>query len=300
MANKRTFLVQGLSLNAVDVNGLASLGFSGAFNTIPGRPDGAIGIEEVSRHGLGVDFNMSCADVTAVNALLAAVKATTTFYSKESGLATWHKYVLADTIAWIVLNSMKLSLSATADGQLDLGGKLSFVDGTKTLANALALTAAFATPPTLVHPVRLAYPNAVSFSVGPIAPLHSKTVSLSLNGEVNGPSFADNDISGVVDFTGWGTLGVNWTFLDASAAAGSHIAASLLAATYGVLTVPCVQLGGQTGEKTLTVNNVLWTGLEQREQKDYTEFTIKGEAGWRSGAGVAYQMNAATKLFGFA
>ena len=300
MANKRTILVQGLSLNAVNVGGLASLGFSGAFKTVPGRADGALGIQEVSRHGQSVDFNMSCADVTNVNALLAAVKADTTFYVKESGLATWHKYILPNTTAWIVLNRMSLLLSGSADGQLDLSGKVSFVDGSKTLADALTLTDAFETDPTIVHPIRLGYPNAVSFNPGStIAPLHTQKVSLTLTRPVK-ESTGDNDISEVVDALEWDLLDVNWTFVDASETNGSHIAASLLAASYGFMTVPCVQLGGQTPAKTLTVNNVLWTGMEQREGKDHTEFTMKGQAGWRSAAGVDYKMNAATKLFGFA
>ena len=301
MANNRTFLVQGLKLNAVDVAGLASLGFSGKFSTIKGRSDGALGVEELSRAGLSVDFNMSCADVSSVNAILAAAKADTTFWSKESGLATYRKYILPNATAWIVLNSMNLSLSSTADGQLSVGGKVSFLDGTKTLADALTSLAAQVAP-TLVHPVRLGYPNAVSFdpdgAAAAILPKHTSAVSLSLSGDLV-EGFGDNDLSEVVDFAGWGTLGVSWTFKDPTVLTGSHLASALLGATYGVFSVPVVALGGQTA-KTLTVNNLLWTGAQQREQKDHTEFTMTGEASWRSAAGVAYLMNAATKLFSFA
>lgn len=301
MANKRTFLVQGLKLNNIDVGGLASLGFSGGFSTVRGRPDGGFAVEEVSRAGLSVGFNVDCADVQQVNAILAAAKADTLFYSKESGTTTYHKYTLPNAVAWCVLNSMNLSLSSNADGQLSLGGKVSFVDGSKTLADALTLVAAQAAP-TLVHPLRLAYPNLATFdptgAPPVISPLHTSAISLSLQGETV-ESFADADLSSVVDFVGWGPLQVSWTFQDATVVSGSHIAAQLLAATYGVLSVPCQQLGGQAA-KTLTVNNVLWTGVEQRERKEHTEFTMRGEAGWRSAAGTAHSMNAADKLFSFA
>jgi hypothetical protein len=299
MANNRTFLVQGLKINAVDVAGLASLGFSGKFSSIKGRSDGALGVEELSRAGLSVDFNASCADVIAVNAILAATKADTIFYSKESGLATYRKYTLPSATAWLVLNSMNLSLSSSADGQLSVGGKVSFLDGTKTLADALTSLAAQVAP-TLVHPVRLGYPNAVTFNPGTaIAPKHTSAVSLSLSGDLV-EGFGDNDLSEVVDFAGWGTLGVSWTFKDASVSAGSHLAAALLGSTYGVLTAPVVALGGQT-DKTLTVNNILWTGSQQQEKKDHTEFTMTGEASWRKTTGdVVYAMNSGTKLFSFA
>ena len=287
MANQRTFLAQGLSLNGVAVGGLSTLGFSGRFGAIRGRPDGAVAVEEVSRAGLSVGFSMDCADVTAVNAILAAAKADTVFYAKESGIATFHKYTIPSGTAWIVVGSMNVSLSASSDGQLSCGGKMSFLDGSKTLANAISLVASQVAP-TLVHPIRLAYPNAASFDPEgtpvAISPKHTSAVSLSLNGEII-EDFADNDISAVADLIGWGPLEVSWTFRDASVDASSNLAAKLVDSGYGVLSVPLVALGGQTA-KTLTANNLLWTGVEQRDQKGYSEFTLRGEAGWRKGDGT--------------
>ena len=303
MPNLRTFLVQGLKLNAVDVAGLASLSLSGDFTVVQGRPDGGLGIEEVSRGGLSCSFSAQCADVSSVNAILGAAKADTIFYGKESGAATYRKYTIPSSVAWIVLNSMNLSLSSRDHGSLSLNGKISFLDGTKTLVDALTSVAAQAAP-TLVHPIRLSKPNSVSFD--PIAagegtnvtPKHTSAVSLSLSGETI-EDYSDTDLSTVVDFVRWNALEVSWTFRDASVTSGSNIVAALLGKSYGTLTVLVDALGGQAG-KTLTVNNVLWKGYEQRDAKDYSEFTIKGVAGWRLADATAYLMNASPKLFVFA
>ena len=304
MANQRTFLVQGLNLNGVALGGLATIRFTAAYRAVVvSTPDGAFGAEDVDRAGLAVGVQIVCADVTqARNALTAAV-GDTTFSGKESGANTWHDY----TVPGIVLTGMNLSITKAADAQLTLDGVVRFPSGTADLDDILTVTGGGGAAPSLTYPVRLFRPFNAAFDAGyagsPISPLHVESVQLALAAQVN-EDFADADIGHTaVDIVGWQPLQVSLVHRDAQIPPGdpSHISSKLMGAARGKLTVQLKGRGG-AADKTLTVENLLWTGLTQEDKADYTDFTLTGQSGWRrqaAPADVVYDLST-TPLFDIA
>lgn len=302
MANQRTFLAQGLSLNGVAVGGLASIGFSAAYRSVvESRSDGAIGAEDVDRAGLDVDVAIECTDVTKVNAILDATPGTTTWSGKESGAATWHNFTIG-AASPIVITGARLNFAKGADATLSLTGKIRFAASATELDGVIALTGASGAAPSLTYPARLYRPTTASFdpdgAATAIAPLHIESLGLSLDAQVI-QDFADADVGHTaVDIVGWGPLRTTMTHRDAKAVAPSNINAQLLKAVRGVLTVMLLGRGG-AANKTLTINNLLFSGASQRDQTEYSEFTLNGSSGWKNGATV-YAINSGTKLFSFA
>jgi len=298
MANKRAFLAQGLVTNGVSVGGLASMDFAADYaDVIESPPSSAFGVEDVDRGGLKIDVSMSCSDVMKANGILGSTPGVTTYSGKESGLTTYKDY----TTQQIVWSGMDMSLAKNADGKLDCKGALRFADNTTTLANAIAVASAAVGAPPLVTPVRLYRPNTASFDPDgaglAIPALHAESVRLSLSGNVI-QNYGDDDIGHTaVDLQSWGALKTTLTFRDASDAGGSDIASQLMAAVRGVLTV--VLLGrGASANKTLTINNLLWTGVQKKQGDGYFEFTMSGASGWKSAA-TLYDM-AGAPLFAIA
>ena len=267
---------------------------------IRSTPDHAQGIAEVARSGLRVPFAFDCSDVTKVNQLLAASGATT-FHAKQAGTALWTKYTI--TAAVLVPTGMRLTLSKNADPKLTISGLVKFTNSTDGLSNVFIPddTIAVGALPARVAPVRLYRPQSASFSVGPIAPIHVESINLSLDAEV-AEDYGDADIAVTsVDIKTWNTLRVSMAFRDATKVTGPfNIAAKLADAAVGILTATLLDLSGGAS-KVLTVNNLLWTGESHKEGGDFSEFTVSGECGWlQTAPSTFYQMNAATKLFGFA
>lgn len=300
MANQRTFQVQGLELNGVAIGGLATIQFNATYgNVIESASDGAIGAEDVDRAGLAIGVTISCTDVTKVNAALVAAVGNTIFWGKESGAATYHKY----TVPGIVLTGMNLNLSKVVDATLQLTGRVRLADGAKDLDDVLALTAADAGAAMVsTYPARLYRPNTASFDpegADPaIAPIHVESVGLSLAANVL-EDFSDTDIGmTAVDIGGWRALQVTLGHRDTKAESPSHINAKLMGAARGVLTVVLLGRAG-AANKTLTANNLLWTGSTQQDRADYSEFTLAGGCGWKAGA-TTYAINTGDKLFSFA
>ena len=301
MPNKRIFQVQGLVSNGVSIGGLASLDFDAAYkDVIQSTPDGAVGAEDVDRAGLRVAASLQCSDVAKMNAVLDSAPGSTSFSGKESGASTWHNYVV-QSILW---SGMNLSMSKNADGGLGMDGVVRFADGTKDLQDAITLAAAEATPPTLTYPARLYRPNTASFdpdgAADAIAPLHVESVNLTVNGNVL-EDYGDTDIGQTaVDLAGWNPLQVTLVIRDASdpGAEAGDIASKIIAAARGALTVALLGRAG-AADKTLTVNNLVFTGVRASHSADYTEFTLTGSAGWRSNfaPGTVYTLNATDKLF---
>ena len=298
MANKRTFLLQGVTLNGVAVGGAASLSFDPAYkDVIRSTPDNAQGIAEVARSGLRVPFTFDCSDVTKVNQLLTASGATT-FHAKQAGTALWTKYTI--TAATLVPTEMRLTLSKTADPKLTISGLVKFTNSTDGLSNVFIPDDTIPTAPTRTSPVRLYRPQSATFNPGvAISPIHVENINLSLDAEV-AEDYGDADIAVIsVDIKTWNTLRVSMAFRDATKVTGPfNIAAKLADAAVGILTATLLDLsGGAT--KVLTVNNLLWTGESHKEGGDFSEFTVNGECGWIAGE-TTYKIDAATKLFGFA
>jgi len=302
MANQRTFLAQGLSLNGVAVGGLASMAFNAAYRSVvESRSDGAIGSEDVDRAGLDADVAIECTDVSKVNAILAATPGTTTWSGKESGAATWHNYSIGAG-GVIVITGARLNFPKGADATLSLTGKLRFGASATELDGVIALTGAGGAAPTLTYPARLYRPTTASFdpdgAATAIAPLHIESLSLSLDAQVI-QDFADADVGHTaVDIVGWQPLRTSLTHRDAKAVSPSNINAQILKAVRGVLIVTLLGRGGAANQ-TLTVNNLLFTGSSHRDQAEYSEFTLNGSSGWKNGATV-YTLNGSPKLFSFA
>lgn len=301
MPNQRTFMAQGLVLNGVAVGGLARLNFEADYSLLESTPDGAVGTEDVDRHSLDVNVSIQTTDVAKVNAILAATPGTTTWSGQESGLATWHNYSMANSNV-IVITGFSLSASKGADATLDLTGKVRFAQAAHDLDDVIALTGAGGAAPTLTYPARLYRPNTASFdpdgAAGAIAPIHLESIALAMAANVLQDS-NDADIGmTAVDIAGWRSLSTTLVHRDAKAVSPSNINAQLLAAVRGVLTVSLLGRGG-AANKVLTVNNCLWKGAGQSEGPDYTQFTLRGNSGWKNGATV-YTLNAANKLFAIA
>ncbi len=304
MANKRTFLLQGVTLNGVAVGGAASVSFDPAYkDVIRSTPDNAQGIAEVARSGLRVPFTFDCSDVTKVNALLANPTGATTFHAKQAGTALWTKYTI--TAAALVATGMRLTLSKNADPKLTISGLVKFTNTGDGLSNVFVPDHTIAAAPTRTSPVRLYRPFTASFdptgAPPPLLPIHVENINLSLDAEV-AEDYGDGDIAVTsVDVKTWNTLRVTMTFRGRSeAATATYIAGAIADAVAGILTAILLDLSGGANQ-TLTVNNVLWTGLGHKESGDFSEFTVSGECGWlQTAPSTFYQMNAVTKLFGFA
>ncbi|MGB2984745.1 MAG: hypothetical protein WBE26_02585, partial [Phycisphaerae bacterium] len=210
----------------------ARLGFDAAYqDVVESAIDGAYGIEDVDRAGLRVNVSMQCSDVTKVNTLLDSTPGDTEFYAKESGAATYSKYAIAGASGKVIWTGMNLTFSKNADGVLRADGAVRFTDGTKTLADVLALTAAQEAP-TKFSPAALYRPHTASFTPDggeAITPIHLESIDLNLALTVI-RGYSDADIGETaVDATGKGALRVSIVHEDAGAVSTSDIAAQLAA-----------------------------------------------------------------------
>jgi len=302
MANKRVFQAQALTVNTVAVGGLARISFDATYrDVIRSRPDGAFGVEDVDRTGLVIGVTIDCTDVVKINQLLASTPGDMTFYAKESGTATFHKYTIVSADAKTVLTGGRLSFPKNADGTLSLSGRLAVTDGTKDLKDVLKVDDAEAAP-VLTYPVRLQRPHNASFDPDgadpAIAPIHLESVELSLDAVVI-DDYADADVAvTAVDVVGWNPLRTTFSHKDASPSGVvpiGDISGKLMGAVRGVLTVLLLGRGG-AANKTLTVNNLLFTGARPEFGDGYGTFGMSGESGWKNGA-TTYAMNSGTKLF---
>jgi hypothetical protein len=286
----REFLAQALSTNGVAVGGLASMAFNASFqDVVVSEADGAVGAEDVDRAGMSIGVTCECTDVKKSNAILDAAVATTTFYGRESH-ATTYKLITVEDIVWMAMN---LTLSKNADGRLSLNGLVRPPDGSTGLDDIIVPTGAQSAP-SLTYPARLFRPHNGSFDPGsPITITHLESIGLSLTAE-QFQDYADDDIGMTsVDRGGFGALQVTATFKDRSQAE------ALLDAARGVLTLDLVGRAGGD-EQTLTVNNLLWTGISENKGKDYWSYTLTGSAGWRKHDPVTpinYTLNSTNKLF---
>jgi hypothetical protein len=296
------FNVQGLVTNGISVGGLSTLSFDAAYrDVVRSTSDGALGVEDVDRAGLRVGVSLECTDVAKVNQILAAAASSTTFYAKEAGATTWHKYEILLADAALLWTGMRLRMAKAADAVLSLTGVMRFADGTKNIDNAITLTAAVATAPTLTYPARLYRPNTASFDPDgadpAIAPLHLESLDLSLDAQVI-EDYSDTDLGHTaVDIVGWNPLEVSLTHKDASdpGADASDMTAKILKAVRGVLTATLLGRGG-AANKALTINNLLFTGARPTHRAEYSEFGMSGSCGWKNGATV-YALDSGTRLF---
>lgn len=302
--NNRIIQAQGLVTNGVAIGGMSAIGFDAKYvDIIESEPDGAAGSEEVDRAGLSVPVRMACTDVMQAAAILDAAVGVTTFSGKESGQATWHDYTV-DNIVW---NSMTIAFQKAADAVLSVNGVLRFADGSKELEDVVRVAADAAMAPALTFPTRLYRPSGASFDPDgadpAIAPLHTRSVQLSLDAPIEA-AYGDSDIGHTaVDRKPWKPLRVKLEHSDARVNAGkpSHVSAEILkGAGRGVLTVA---LQGRAGaaNKVLNVKNLLWTEAPEGHSATYSEFAVSGSAGWRTGGGtpVLHTLNGANPLFSF-
>lgn len=294
MANNRVFLAQGLSTNGQAVGGMASLGFDAAYSDIlRSSGDGAVGVEDVDRAGLGVNVSLECTDVMLINAILAANVSNTTFSGKESGNTKWQNA----TVPGIVYHGADVNLGKAADGTLSMRGAVRFADGTKKLADVIQILGGQSSAPSQTYPARLYRPHGAAFNPGVVInPEHLESVRLSLSANLL-QDYSDEDVGmTAVDVIDWGDLAVTLVHKDASQVAGSDRSTQLMEAARGVLTVSLLGRGGAAG-KTLTVNNLLWTNVSQQRAREYWVFTMTGAASWRKPDSTAYTLNESPKLF---
>ena len=297
MANNRVFNVQGLNTNGQAVGGLAALGFDAAYSDIiRSSGDGAIGVEDVDRAGLGVGVSLESTDVMKVNAILAAAVGNTTFSGKESGNTKWQNA----TVPGIVWHGADVNLGKAADGTLSMRGAVRFADGTTTLADVIRILGGQTSAPTQTYPARLYRPHGAAFNPGAaINPVHLESVRLSLSANLL-QEYGDDDVGmTAVDIIDWNDLAVTLVYKDASQIAASDRSTELMAAGRGVLTVPLLGRGCMAG-KTLTVNNLLWTGVSHQKGREYWLFTMTGSASWRKPDATAYTLNGTPTLFSIA
>lgn len=285
MANKRVFQVQAATVNGVAVAGLSRISFDASYrDVVRSRPDGAVGVEDVDRVGLVIGVTIECADVMKVNQLLNAAPGTMLFYAKESGAATYHKYTTAGST--LVLTGMDMNLQKNVDAALTLRGRLAVTSGSSDLKDVIKVDDGEVAG-TLVYPVRLQRPNNASYSVGPLTPLHLESMNLSLDAVVI-DDYADADVAvTAVDVVGWNPLRTTLVHKDATMKSGTapleDITGQLMNAARGILTVTLLGRGG-AANKTLTINNLLFTGAQPNFGPDYGQFTLSGESGWKNGA----------------
>lgn len=296
MANERVFLAQALTTNGEAVGGMASIGFNAAYRSIvKSRADGAVGVQDVDVAGLAVDVSCDCTDVAKVNAIIAAAVGDTTFYGRESGAATWQKR----TVPGISWHGANLDFGRDADGRMSLSGKIRFADGTKTLKDVIQTLGGQTQEPSETYPARLYRPNSATFTPGSVINLEKHLVSVGfVLAATNVLEDSDDDGIGMtaVDVVDWDSLRVSLVHKDASQINGGDRSAELIEAGVGALSVPLMGRGGGAA-KTLLINNMVWTGVNEQKAGDYWTFTMTGEAGWRSSGGTVYTVNGANKLF---
>lgn len=285
----RDFLAQALTTNGVNVGGLASMGFNANFqDVVVSEPDGAVGAEDVDRAGMTIGVTCECTDVKKAASILDAAVGTTTFYGRESHATTFKLITVAD-IVWAAMN---MTLNKNADGRLSLTGLVRPPDGATGLDDIIVPTAG-QNAPTLTYPARLFRPHNGSFNAGsPIPITHLESITLALTAE-QFQDYGDDDIGmTAVDRGGFGPLQVTAGFKDYTQAE------ALLDASRGVLTLDLVGRAGGD-EQTLTVNNLLWHGIQETKGKEYWNYTLTGSAGWRKNAmtPVLYTLTSTDKLF---
>lgn len=304
MPNRRVLTVQAVTTNGIALGGTSELSFTRQHRPIRSDADGTQGTQNVDRVGLRVGVALTIADVTKAATVINATPGDTTFYAKESGLSTFHKYeLLAASGGKIVWNGFRMRLDDGGYASLTLNGVMAFFDGTKDLKDAFKMTPASAAP-TLTNPARIFRPNLASFDPDgadpAIAPLHCKSIELSLDADT-AEDFGDADIGvTAVDIVKLNPLQVTMTHRDAARQAANlfDITDEIMSKLRGVLTATLLGAGGQAS-KVLTVNNLLWTGADPRHQAEYTEWTMKGEASWRKEGAtpVDYTLTGGTALF---
>jgi len=297
MANNRLFEVEGLSFNGEAVGGLASLGFDGGYQDVPESDgDGAVGAEDVDRAGLRVAWNLATTDVAKVNALMAAAVGNTEFSGRESGLATYRDYV----VPGLVPIGFTLNLPKATDAVLTLNGLVRFATAATDLDDIFAATAAQPAP-TKTYPARLFRPHTVSYADDPaVAPTHLESINLSLAAQRVHEDYSDTDIGETaVDVGPWAALKIALVLKDYSVSGTSDMAAKLMMAATGKALTATLSGRGGAADKTLTVNNVIWTGHNKTKAKDYWQWTINGSAGWKNGE-TEYTLNGSPKLFSIA
>ena len=117
----RTFLTQGLTFaGAIEIGGLGEMSFRTAYDFVESTPDGAVGTEDVDRVNERTEVTIRTTDITKVNAILAATEAPSTYWAKESGLATWHKY----TLPALVLSALRINFPRGEDANMELTGRI--------------------------------------------------------------------------------------------------------------------------------------------------------------------------------
>lgn len=286
MANQRTYEVQGLVLNGVNIGGLAKISFSSRFKKI-GAPQatGAFGAQHVNRRALGTDVTVECADVIKGPAALAAAVGNTTFSVKESGSPNYHHR----TVPGIVLHGLHIRIPKHDSASLTLLGRMRFPAGASVLADLLKITSINTMPPAATQPIWLYGPHGLSFDEYPVGtpivtPLHVESIDLTLAFPVLDDS-ADADVGETaVDLLSPDTLKLNITHRDAKNSAtlpAGTISAALLGMAEGNFQVSLFSAAGGA-EYGLAIENLAWTGEDEEESgPDYSIFRMSGEAAWK-------------------
>jgi hypothetical protein len=308
----RTFLVQRLTTNTVAVGGMSRLSFTAGYrDLVASTPDGATGAEDGDRAGLAIAASLTVSDITKVAAILAAPVGDTIYVGKESGTDTWRRR----TTPGIVWDGFTMNAPRSQDASVTLTGRVRFADGTKTLADILAVEEAVSlatidSENPLTFPTRLYRPYNFSFdpqgAAAAIALANCQGVTLGLTAE-QFDDYGDDDVGmTAVDRGGFNALSVTLPHRDATVVAGAPKTmrgADVADADRGVLTIDFHGRGG-AADQTLTVNNLLWDGHDETNQPAYADYSLRGRAFWRDSQAtpspIDYTLNGANKLFAFA
>lgn len=302
MANKRVFLAHRLVSNGVGLGGLANIGLAASYRDIvQSGADGSIGTQDVDRAGLRLAASLECEDVTKIADLLSAAVGNTVFSGRESGAATYHNV----TVPGIVWTGARIAARKNADATMTCDGVARFSNPAHTLANMIAVAAAAGAPiGSDTYPARLYRPKLASFDPGAagggdaIAPLHVESFDFSVRANV----IEDYDDSAIgheaVDIVNWEPPEISLTARDYTAVNPSDRLAALLDAVRGTLTIDFTGRAG-AADQTFTCYEVLWTGGDKRQGREYWEYTLTGRASWGA-QGTPYTMGGGSPLFSFA
>lgn len=293
MANEREFNVQALNTNGVQVGGTSTLEFDGEYTALETPPDGFSGSEYVDRVGLRGRVTLTTSDAAKAAALLVSVPASTTFYGKESGKATYHHYTINTHGKIIWTGIQRLSFRKDGYSQLVMTGEVIFQTELSNWRDVIALVAGAAAPTNII-PGRVFQPRNVGFDPDGAAPsitlLHTESIDLICNLPTIS-DYGDGDAGHTaVDTIAPMPVQVAVAFRDAKLSGGSHVAADVMSGTRGILAADLAGAGGAAG-KLLTVNNLLWLGCSERKSEGYTLFTLSGRAAWRKNDTTMYAIN---------
>lgn len=277
MANSRIFKAQFVTTNgATELGGITTIGVSARhLDLIQSDPDGGIGVV-VDVAGQAVDVNLESTDVLKGFTALAGAEQAMTFWAKQSGSAQFMKY----TTGVCVLNRLNMRFARERDATMQLSGMIRFGDDQGVADIVVPLRNQ--TAPTVPIPARLYRPNLATFTPAGGAAInlsHCESLSLSLQAGLISAQNDDDLGTEAVDRVEFGPVEVDMTLQDFSVSGGVDKALEAMTALRGELSLTLKGRGG-AGDQVLSVRNLIWRSAEPQHTAGYSQFALRGVAGW--------------------